>query len=238
MNVITGDEYNQFRSIPHAKKLRAMSLYLIGKDNVSFNMQDVGDMVFGDVNYSFTVSLIMRCYNFKDRNSRRYRPGCKFEQETGYRVTDADIDAFLKKYPNGTFQTNYTFEDFLRERAAKAAKKTQRSAAPQQQRTAPSRQRTAVPQQQESWGDFDFSSFQNDADAQSGNQQTGDTENTLKEDFSLGCTAAIVFAVIAFFLIRSGIRNGGVIRIIIGAVFAFGAFGGITMCIEAIKNSD
>lgn len=112
-NIITNDELNQFRHISLKNKIDSMQLYLIGKNGYKFNMQDVGYKVFSDPNYSYTVSLIHRCYNFSGQNSGKYRDGCKFEQRYGYRVSRKDIEAFIKKYPNGTFNSNITFEDFL-----------------------------------------------------------------------------------------------------------------------------
>ena len=115
-NYISDDEMNQFRSIPFKRKADCMEAYLIGRNGRRYNMQEVGALVFGDQNYSFTVSLIHRCYNFSGQNSALYRNGCRFEQTYGYRVTRKDIEAFLKQYPNGTFQTGVTFEQFLKSR--------------------------------------------------------------------------------------------------------------------------
>ncbi len=141
-NVITEDERNQFRSIAFKKKADSMELYLIGRNGYKYNMQEVGEAVFGDANYSFTVSLIHRCYNFSGQNGGKYRNGCKFEQKYGYRVTRSDIEAFLKKYPNGTFNNGVTFEDFLLTRL-KSAQNSVPAAAPAQRQPAPAK----IPQQ-------------------------------------------------------------------------------------------
>lgn len=114
INHITSEEYAQFKSINRSQKIDAMEMYLIGDDgNRKYNMQEVGLYVFGDVNYSFTVSLIHRCYNFAGQNGGKYRKGCKFERTYGYRVTRKDLEDFIGKYPNGTFENGVTFEDFL-----------------------------------------------------------------------------------------------------------------------------
>lgn len=115
-SMISSDEFNQFKSISAKKKIDSMELYLIGSNGYTYNMKEVGARVFGDENYSYTVSLIHRCHNFAGQNGGKYRNGCKFEQSTGYRVTRKDIEAFVKKYPNGTFNNGVTFEDFLRTR--------------------------------------------------------------------------------------------------------------------------
>ena len=124
-NMITSDEMNQFRSLSAKKKVDSMELYLIGKNGYRYNMQEVGDRIFGDANYSYTVSLIHRCYNFAGQNGGRYRNGCKFEQNYGYRVTRDDIEAFVKQYPNGTYNNGVTFEDFLKTRIGRARNITQ-----------------------------------------------------------------------------------------------------------------
>ena len=110
---ITEDELRQFKSVPVDKKVVCMALYLIGSPTRRYNMQEVACRVFGQENYSFTVSLIHRCYNFSGNNGGRYRNGCSFEQTYGYRVTPKDIEAFVKQYPGGTFDKGITFEDFL-----------------------------------------------------------------------------------------------------------------------------
>lgn len=110
---ISDVEWSQFNSIPKKQKIDCMEAYLIGKDGKVYrNMQSVGALVFGNEN-SFTVSLVHRCYNFSQQNGGRYKNGCKFEQTYGYRVTRRDIEAFVNKYPHGTFNQGITFEDFL-----------------------------------------------------------------------------------------------------------------------------
>lgn len=134
-NMITSDELNQFSGLSVKKKLDSMELYLIGANGYKYNMQEVGARVFGDENYSYTVSLIHRCYNFAGQNSGKYKNGCKFEQTFDYRVTRKDIEAFIKKYPNGTFNQGITFEDFLKTRinSAKSAQlKPQKQTIPRQ----------------------------------------------------------------------------------------------------------
>lgn len=145
-NMITSDELAQFKSLAVKKKVDSMELYLIGANGYKYNMQEVGARVFGNENYSYTVSLIHRCYNFAGQNGGKYRNGCKFEQTYGYRVSRKDIEAFVKKYPNGTFNNGVTFEDFLRTRvnsAPKAPSKQQRQSVPRQ-----NNQVQRMPQQQ------------------------------------------------------------------------------------------
>lgn len=112
-NVISADEFSQFRYIPIEKRIDCMQIYLIGINGVRYNMEETARKVFGKSNDSFTVSLIHRCYNFSGKNSGKYREGCLFEQKYGYSVTRRDIEDFVKKYPNGTFQMDMTFEKFL-----------------------------------------------------------------------------------------------------------------------------
>lgn len=150
-NMITSDELAQFKSLAVKKKVDSMELYLIGANGYKYNMQEVGARVFGDENYSYTVSLIHRCYNFAGQNGGKYRNGCKFEQTYGYRVSRKDIEAFVKKYPNGTFNNGVTFEDFLRTRVNSAQKASAPKAPSKQQRQSVPRQNNQVqrmPQQQ------------------------------------------------------------------------------------------
>lgn len=121
-NIISEDELVQLRNIPISRRVDCMALYLLGSGGYYYNMQEVGAKIFGDVNYSYTVSLIHRCYNFSGQNSGRYCNGCKFEQTYGYRVSRNDIEAFVKTYPNGTFSNGITFEEFLIARAESARK--------------------------------------------------------------------------------------------------------------------
>lgn len=102
-NVISRDEFNQFRSIPVEKKIDCMQVYLMGINGVRYNMEETARKVFGKSNDSFTVSLIHRCYNFSGQNSGRYRPGCSFEKKYGYHISRRDIEEFVRKYPNGIF---------------------------------------------------------------------------------------------------------------------------------------
>lgn len=134
---ITPDEMNTFRSIPFQKKLQSMETYLIGGPRGKYNMADVAEQVFHDRNYSFTVSLIHRCYNFSGQNGGRYKPGCRFEQAHGYRVTRDDIEAFLRQYPNGTFGSGITFEQFLLTRVQAARSGARQPSAPRPARQAP-----------------------------------------------------------------------------------------------------
>ena len=158
-NIITSDELNQFKSLAVKKKVDSMELYLIGINGKKYNMQEVGARIFGDENYSYTVSLIHRCYNFSGQNGGKYRNGCKFEQTHGYRVTRKDIEDFVKKYPNGTFSNGVTFEDFLRTRVNGVQKSnTQKSA--QKQRQSLLRQEQQVqrlPQQQYTYQNTGYS---------------------------------------------------------------------------------
>lgn len=157
--MITSDELAQFKSLAVKKKVDSMELYLIGANGYKYNMQEVGARVFGNENYSYTVSLIHRCYNFAGQNGGKYRSGCKFEQTYGYRVTRKDIEAFVKKYPNGTFNNGVTFEDFLRTRVNNSQKSMSPRSA-QNQRQSASRQNIQVqrmPQQQYNYQNLGYS---------------------------------------------------------------------------------
>lgn len=122
----TESDRDEFRQIKTRDKIECMELYLIGKNQCQYNMEEVAESYYRDKNYSYTVSLIHRGYNFSGQNKGRYRNGCKFEKSYGHRVTRKDIEDFIKTYPQGTFQKYvksqdgtkrlYTFEDFLLER--------------------------------------------------------------------------------------------------------------------------
>ncbi len=161
-NMITSSELAQFKSLAVKKKVDSMELYLIGANGYKYNMQEVGARVFGDENYSYTVSLIHRCYNFAGQNGGKYRNGCKFEQTYGYRVSRKDIEAFVKKYPNGTFNNGVTFEDFLRTRVNSAQKANTPKAAPKQQRQSPLKQNQQVQRIPQYQIDYKNTGYNND----------------------------------------------------------------------------
>lgn len=125
-NMTKRDEFSQFKNLSAKKKVDSMELYLIGCNGYKYNMQEVGERVFGNENYSYTVSLIHRYYNFSGQNGGRYREGCSFERTYGYRVTRKDIEAFVRKYPNGTVDKGVTFEDFLITRVKNAKSPAQK----------------------------------------------------------------------------------------------------------------
>lgn len=120
-NIISNEEFYQIKGLDVQKIIDSMEAYLIGYNGYKYNMHEVGKMVFGHENYSFTVSLIHRCYNFFGKNSGKYTPKCAFERKYGYRVTRNDIEAFVVTYPNGTFNLGITFEDFLINRVKSAS---------------------------------------------------------------------------------------------------------------------
>lgn len=102
-----------------------MDLYLLGRNGHFYNMEEVGEICFGDGNESQTVSLIHRAngINCGKGNTKKglYRPGCKFEQTYGYRVTRRDIEDFIRQYEStGSAYQGVTFEDWLIERALQA----------------------------------------------------------------------------------------------------------------------
>ena len=112
-NYITDDELNTFRSLSLKDKVDCMEAYLIGVNGRKMNMAEVGSYVFGNENYSYTVSLIHRCYNFSGQNGGKYRNGCQFEKNHGHRVNRLDIETFIRTYPNGTYDNGITFDQFL-----------------------------------------------------------------------------------------------------------------------------
>lgn len=161
-NMITSDELNQFKSLAVKKKVDSMELYLIGENGHKYNMQEVGTRIFGNENYSYTVSLIHRCYNFAGQNSGKYSNGCKFEHTYGYRVTRKDIEAFVKKNPNGTFNNGITFEGFLRTKVNNSQKSTSSKSAQNQSQSTPrqNRQVQIMPEQQYN---YQSSGYSNDS---------------------------------------------------------------------------
>lgn len=133
-NELTENDIQSFRQINEQDKIRCMEAYLI---NHVGTMQDVGERIFYDRNASFTVSLIHRAYNFSQRNGGRYKNGCAFERKYNYHVSTADIEAFVRKYPNGCWQNEYSFEQFLIERATSFHKQNQRIQSQNNTRQAP-----------------------------------------------------------------------------------------------------
>lgn len=122
---ISADEREQYRYIPRQKKIDAMEMYLLGRNGRFYNMEEVGEIYFGNGNESFTVSLIHRANGINcGRGSSKkglYRPGCKFEQVYGYRVTRRDIEDFIRQYEStGSAYQGVSFEDWLISRAMQA----------------------------------------------------------------------------------------------------------------------
>ena len=111
--VISENEFNTFCSLDFKTRANCMEAYLIGLNNRMYNMEEVGSLLFNNKNYSFTISLLLRCYNFSGKNGGNYKNGCSFEKKYGYRVSRQDIEALLSTYPDGIFNTNITFEQFL-----------------------------------------------------------------------------------------------------------------------------
>jgi hypothetical protein len=64
-------------------------------------------------NYRFKISALLRCYNFSGKNGGNYKSGCSFEKKYVYRVSRQDIEALLSTHPDGLFNTDITFEQFL-----------------------------------------------------------------------------------------------------------------------------
>lgn len=110
---LSEEEKKTLKSISLAKRIEVMSDYLLGINGAIYNMKDLGVRHFGDENYSWYVSLITRAYNFQGKNGGRYRAGCAFERKYQYQVTKKDIEAFVKAYPNGSFNSGVEFEEFL-----------------------------------------------------------------------------------------------------------------------------
>ena len=189
-NTITQEEFSQFKSLSRKKKVDSMEAYLIGVSGRRYNMQEVGAMVFGDENYSFTVSLIHRCYNFSGQNGGRYRNGCRFEQTYGYRVTRKDIEAFVKQYPNGTFSNGVTFDEFLTARANRARSVP----APSQRRSVP------TPKEQKSPPLVDYQNYNY--------QPSGDNR------FLLIAMGSISVLILLFLLMTGGLFKHWIISLI------------------------
>ncbi|MCI8659021.1 MAG: hypothetical protein HFG54_02065 [Lachnospiraceae bacterium] len=209
--MISNDELNQFRSISMKKKIDSMELYLIGSGIFKYNMQEVGARIFGDENYSFTVSLIHRCYNFSGQNGGKYKNGCKFEQSTGYRVTRKDIEAFVKKYPNGTFHNGVTFEDFLRTRINARNSTAKESAGPRTQSKTTQGNRAA------SQCDVNPYKFEND----SGDQMT--TEKLKMYMIGFGSIGVLILIVLFF---TGGLFRHWLISLIV-LLMTIGAFSSV-----------
>jgi len=92
-------------------KAKALYMYLYGDVT---NMQSVGEILFnGDgSSASMVPSAIMRCYGFSGMNGNYYK-------KRGFKLTEADFVAFVKKYPygcNGDWPDHETIDEFMRKR--------------------------------------------------------------------------------------------------------------------------
>lgn len=134
-NILSEEELSQFKALAFGKKIAAMKMYLLGNGEIRYNMSEVGQAVFGGENYSYTVSLIHRAYNFSGNNSGRYRSGCLFEKKYHYRVTGKDIEAFVRTYPDGTCQKGITFESFLLSRLRQSGQQQRKTPSKPQERS-------------------------------------------------------------------------------------------------------
>lgn len=209
------DELNQFKSLAVKKKVDAMEAYLIGINGNRYNMQEVGARVFGDENYSFTVSLIHRCYNFSGQNGGKYRNGCKFEQMYGYRVTRKDIEAFVRKYPNGTVSQGNKFEDFLKARASSSSTKKSASKPQKQtpQRNAQPTKRTQPTRQTQSTANFTSNQY-------SSGYNSYDEEKLKLTMIAVGSIGALILLML---LLTGNLFRHRIISFIV-FIFTLGAF--------------
>lgn len=112
-NVLSMDELQQLRSSREDFRARVMAMYLIGDGNRRYNMQEVAEMFWHDENRKFTVSLFTRAYGFSGQNSGRYGAGSRFAREHGFAATYDDVYAFVCQYPQGTYDLDISFDDFL-----------------------------------------------------------------------------------------------------------------------------
>ena len=112
-NVLSMEELQQLRYSRKDERARVMALYLIGDGNRRYNMQEVAEMCMGDENRKFTVSLFTRAYGFSGQNSGRYGAGSRFAREHGFTATYDDVYAFVCQYPQGTYDLDISFDDFL-----------------------------------------------------------------------------------------------------------------------------
>lgn len=112
-NVLSMEELQQLRSFKEDFRARVMAMYLIGDGNRRYNMQEVAEMFWHDENRKFTVSLFTRAYGFSGQNSGRYGAGSRFAREHGFAATYDDVYAFVCQYPQGTYDLDISFDDFL-----------------------------------------------------------------------------------------------------------------------------
>lgn len=112
-NVLSMDELQQLRYFSDEDKAQVMAMYLIGDGSRRYSMQEVAARFWGDENRGFTVSLFTRAYGFSNRNSGRYGVGSKFAREHGFAATYDDVYAFVCQYPQGTYDLDISFDDFL-----------------------------------------------------------------------------------------------------------------------------
>ncbi len=121
----TDNDRKKFKSFSEKQKIDCLETYLIGHQGQNYNMTQVGEMVFGESS-SYDTSTIHRAYNFDGDNKGLYKKGCRFEKTYGYEVTRRDIEAFVKKYKNGTLDLNITLEEFLLTRIGNVKKQVQK----------------------------------------------------------------------------------------------------------------
>ena len=112
-NVLSMEELQQLRSFKEDFRARVMAMYLIGDGSRRYSMQEVAARFWGDENRGFTVSLFTRAYGFSNRNSGRYGAGSRFAREHGFTATYDDVYAFVCQYPQGTYDLDISFDDFL-----------------------------------------------------------------------------------------------------------------------------
>ena len=210
-NVLSPEEMNTFRSLTLQRKADSMELYLIGgRNGAVYNMQEVGLQVFGSENYSYTVSLIHRAYCFSGQNKGRYKPGCAFERKYGHQVTRADIEAFLRRYPQGSFREEVTFEDFLLRFRVKGASNWGRTAPGQGSRR--SAGRPSAPIQEEP----DFEAEESWAGGGGGDVDI----KKIMRIILLACVTYFVFALYTGFLLEHLILSVVIALMLIGAIYA------------------
>lgn len=112
-NVLSMDELQQLRYFSDEDKAQVMAMYLIGDGSRRYSMQEVAARFWGDENRGYTVSLFTRAYGFSNRNSGRYGAGSRFAREHGFTATYDDVYAFVCEYPQGTYDLDISFDDFL-----------------------------------------------------------------------------------------------------------------------------
>lgn len=186
----TMNDWRTFETVKNKDKAAVLYNYLCRS---GYNMTDVAQVVWNDYNphASQRVSNITRCYGFEDRNGGRY---------SRYDLSLADIEGFVKKYPDGCH--DYRIMDEYVKKLAEGRQCTQKQAVSQTHHSVSQNNLSAMTQY-------------NTNENKSEDETSGDADETL--GFIIW---GIVFAILKFALHWGWIASFVVSLIAAGVVIA------------------